>query len=200
MLAASGVLGPTVAVAGSNSTTQAHTTITANLTDGITISPNVGSRQTFVWDQFSTLVITLCFPIGMGTFVALFVGLAGPMRRPIGFSLKVAVLAAVLVVLAIVMVLGPASQMLIPSIRSWASGSWEMAVLLVMLMSICLAALVLTLRRTPGRMDKQKTGVKFEVAAHVERINEQMREIRVGLGPEQFRTREARFALARSRT
>jgi hypothetical protein len=45
------------------------------------------------------------------------------------------------------------------------------------------------------RAVRERRGPKFDVQVLIELPHEQMREIRVRLGPEQFRTREARFAL-----
>lgn len=83
-------------------------------------------------------------PFGRGVFL-----LTRREGRTLLVSLGAAAIALVLDFSAIVLVLGPASQLVIPFLRGWASGSWELALILAAVIAICAVSLVVILRRAP---------------------------------------------------
>jgi len=77
---------------------------------------------------------------------------------------------------------------------NWADFLTQLAAALIL---VALGVLYWGFRPEINRAARERGGLRFDVAALIERPGEQMRQIRVRLGPEQFTIREARFALLR---
>jgi hypothetical protein len=165
----------------SNSTTSHNISVT--LTDDITANDTVSSRQFLALDEFSSRVLGFCITAAIGVFFGTYTILTRS-KKPIRTTLSVATLAGALGVLAMLIIVGPASQVVIPFLRSLASGSPEQAAFLVAAFGVCLVAMILVLKRsariesslvrsTPHETSQQTQGrLKLSIKLPVERWGE----------------------------
>jgi hypothetical protein len=138
----------------SNSTT-ISTNISVTLTEDNTVNDTASSRQFLALDDFSSRVLGFCITAALGAFFGTYTALTRS-KKPFRITLSVATLAAVLGVLAILIIVGPASQVVIPFLRSLASGSPQQALLLATTFIFCSLVMVFILYQSRKTKEPSK--------------------------------------------
>jgi hypothetical protein len=150
------------ATMSSNSTTEHHST-SITVTEGVTFTESVSRTPFLALDEFSARVLGYCIPaaiaIFFGTLAALTVA-----KKPVRVSLSAAVFATFAGVFIILIIVGAASQLVIPFLRSLASGSQEQGVLLSFATLVCLVCLALILLpRKKGTLPPEPGGIQVNI-------------------------------------
>jgi hypothetical protein len=144
------------------------TTYSVTISDTIHASATASVQPWYVWDPFSSWVVALLFSFALLSGAALF-WVAWKAGRSLRFSFTIGTVTFVLAALVIRLVLGPASQVLIPSLRGWASGSWEDGVVLLVFIVILTVVLLWLLAKIPRKGERPKDEKQITISIQGDR-------------------------------
>jgi hypothetical protein len=153
-----------------NSTMSSH--FTRSLSDNNTLTETATARPFWTFDNFTIFVLGLIATIGTPVVFGVFRA-ARKSGRAAGPSWLASFVAFVAVVCLVIIVAGPLSQIIIPSIRGLPTASIEVSVAASILIIICVGLLALFFGRSQQTMQKKRLEIRLLDCSHYRNAEKQ---------------------------